>query len=315
MFKRLLVPLDCSPLAEQALGQAASIARGSGAAIDLALVHTAATVAGVRNAPWDTDEWKRENRYLEAISAELESGAGVTVGHSVLAGEVVTMLCQRAWDVSADLIVMTTHGRTGLSRMWLGSVAHGVLQNANVPVLMFRPEQGLRRTVPAEQSIRKILVPVDGSALSAAIVEPALALAKATGARMTLLRIVQPVPGVILDAGQPFAFPVALPDEPATEEVLADVTAHVTGVAEQLTTDEGVQVDAQAVVSVGVAQGILDYAVGHAIDLIALSTHGRGASRLLMGSVANKVAHASGVPTLLYKPVEISAEHAGGDGP
>ena len=113
MFRKLLIPLDRSPLAEQAIGQAAAIARAAHAAIDVVLVHQPAAFAGFNDAPWNDDESKYEQKYVEAVAAELSSGAGVPVTHGVVGGEAVDMICKRAWDVDADLIVMTSHGRTG----------------------------------------------------------------------------------------------------------------------------------------------------------------------------------------------------------
>ena len=124
MFRKLLIPLDRSPLAEQAIGQAAAIARAAHAAIDVVLVHQPAAFAGFNDAPWNDDESKYEQKYVEAVAAELSSGAGVPVTHGVVGGEAVDMICKRAWDVDADLTVMTSHGRTGLSRAWLGSADH-----------------------------------------------------------------------------------------------------------------------------------------------------------------------------------------------
>src|SRR5512132_1853966 len=142
MFKKLLVPLDRSPLAEQAIGQAAAIARASQADIDLALVHQPFPFNGFADAPWSADAWAEEQHYLESIAAELSSGSSVPVTYAALKGEPVEMICQRIRDVHADLVVMTSHGRTGLSRSWLGSIADGVLRHSTVPVLMLRAIEG-----------------------------------------------------------------------------------------------------------------------------------------------------------------------------
>jgi nucleotide-binding universal stress UspA family protein len=115
-------------------------------------------------------------------------------------GGVVEMICQRAHDVDADLIVMTSHGRTGLSRMWLGSVADGVIRRSSVPVLLLRPVENENRHAAAHV-FKKILVPLDGSAVGADALPPAQALAHLSGARLVLLRVVQPVPMILVDAG------------------------------------------------------------------------------------------------------------------
>ena len=136
MFRKLLVPLDRSPLAEQALGAAATIARASAAKIALLMVHQPVPYAGFKDAPWKAAQATSEEKYLATIAAELESGASISTTHQLLVGDVVETICEHAKDIGADLIVMTSHGRTGFSRVWHGSVADGVLRDATLPVLM-----------------------------------------------------------------------------------------------------------------------------------------------------------------------------------
>jgi len=66
------------------------------------------------------------------------------------------------------------------------------------------------------------------------------------------------------------------------------------------------EVESFVIVASNVAHGIIDFALGHDIDAIAMSTHGRGASRLVLGSIADKVLRASGLPLLLHRPVEVA---------
>src|SRR3954470_4384973 len=136
MFTKILVPLDRSALAEQALGRAAAIARASHATIDVVLVHQPLPAAGWSDLPANADMWGDEHTYLETVARELSSGAGIPATHAMLRGNPVEMICMHAKDVRTDLIVMTSHGRTGLSRAWMGSVADGVLRHSSLPVLM-----------------------------------------------------------------------------------------------------------------------------------------------------------------------------------
>jgi nucleotide-binding universal stress UspA family protein len=308
MFTKLLVPLDRSPLAEQALGRAAAIARASSATIEVALVHQPVPFAGFGDAPWNAEEWKHEEKYLETIATELSTGAAVHATHSVLRGEAVETICLHALDTESDLIVMTSHGRTGLSRMWLGSVAHGVLRRSSVPVLMLRPVEGKSRQNAAHHLFKHILVPVDGSAFSAEIIPHASSLARCSGAKITLLRVVRPIPSVILDVGMPFAYPPTIPDQAITDSLVEEAKAEISESARQISGEGCADVDAQVVVAEGVAQAILDFARGHSVDAIAMSTHGRGASRLFMGSIADKIVRGSELPTLLHCPIGVSEE-------
>jgi nucleotide-binding universal stress UspA family protein len=310
MFKKLLVPLDRSPLAEQAIGQAAAIARAAHASIDIVLVHEPLPFAGFGDAPWNAEERKYEDKYLETIADEISTGATVPITHNVMRGEPVEMIYTRACDIDADLIVMTSHGRTGLNRAWLGSVAHGVLRRSVVPVLMLRPMEGKTDRKAAHHLFKHILVPLDGSAFSADILSHATALAQCSGARVTLLRVVRPVPMVTVDIDMSIAYPPMIPDAALTDQLVDKANAEIADVARQIRHGGYADVDAEVVVANNVAHAIIDFALGHSVDAIAMSTHGRGASRLLMGSVADKVVRASGLPMLLIRPVGVGDEPA-----
>jgi nucleotide-binding universal stress UspA family protein len=308
MFKKLLVPLDGSPLAEQALGAAAAIARASGAQIDVVLVHQPVPFAAFADAPWETEQAKDEEEYLATIAAELGSGASVSATHALLHGEVIETICARVRDIQADLIVMTSHGRTGLSRTWLGSVADGVLRRSAIPVLMLRPLETRVDRRAAQHLFQRILVPLDGSALAQAILPTASELARCGNARLALLRVVQPVPLVPPDAGAPFVYSTAIQDEPATKRLVAEAEQQLTQEAHTLTDQGFSDVKTRVVVAAHVAQAIIDFAAGNGVDAIAMSTHGRGASRLLVGSVSDKVLRASALPMLLRRPIGVKEE-------
>jgi len=309
MFSKILLPLDRSSLAEQAIGPAASIARGSHAVIDVVLVHEPFPFAGYTDIPWDGQDEKAENKYVDAIAAELKSGANVSSTFAVMRGPPPERICQRVRDTGANLIVMTSHGRTGFSRAWLGSVADAVMRNSAVPVLMLRPERGLTRRGMTEKSIKRILVPLDSSPLANVVIPAAIALAHATHATISIVRVVPIVPIITpIDATMPITnFPL-IPDAVATQQLVDETVKQVEEVARRLQEDGGVSVDAHVVVSEHVANAIVDFAATHNVDVIAMSTHGRGASRWVMGSVADKVLRASSLPILLQRPVSVVAD-------
>jgi nucleotide-binding universal stress UspA family protein len=307
MFRKLLIPLDRSSLAEQAIGHAASIARESGASIDILLVHEPFPFAGYADLPWGGDaDATAEEKYLEAVADELKSGAKVTATCSVLRGAPAEMIIRRAREVGADLIVMTSHGRTGFSRTWLGSVADAVMRKSSIPVLILRPEQGTTNRRATARGVKRVLIPLDGSALATSVLEAATDLARAAHASITLLRVVPIVPIVMAyEPTLPVTSLPVVPDEAATQQLLEDATTEIELVAQRLHEETGIAIDAHAVVAEHTAQAIVDQAEARDIDVIAMSTHGRGASRLLLGSVADKVLRSSRVPVLLYRPVEV----------
>jgi nucleotide-binding universal stress UspA family protein len=301
MFSKILVPLDGSSLAEEAIGTAAAIARVSHAEIDVVLVHQPIPFAGIEEASWNAEQWNKEHQYLEGIIDELMSSAKVPATHSVMRGEAVDMICRRAWNVGADLIVMTSHGRTGLSRAWLGSVADSVLRHSTVPVLMLHPLATKEGRLAAHHAFKRILVPVDGSSVAADIISSAASLAHCGGAVIDLLRVVEPVPLATMEIGIPYASPALVPDDEATAHAAEEAGRHVADLA-RTASQLGITANAHVLVAEHAAPAIVDYAAAHSIDCIAMTTHGRGASRLVMGSVVDKVLRASAVPMLLYRP-------------
>ncbi|HEV8445406.1 MAG TPA: universal stress protein [Gemmatimonadaceae bacterium] len=304
MFRKLLVPLDRSSLAEEAIGHAASIARQSRATIDLVLVHEPLAFGGFADLPWEADS-TGEQKYLESIAGELESGASVRVTCAVVRGAPGDMIGQRARDTGADLIVMTSHGRTGFSRTWLGSVADAVMRKSAIPVLILRPEYATTTRRTAVQSVQRILVPLDGSPLAIGVLPAAMNLARATHASIVLLRVVPVVP--VMTAYEP-TVPVTsmpiVPDAAATQQLADEATTELESVSRRLHEETGVAVESQVVIAEQIAQSIVDQIGAKDVDVVAMSTHGRGASRWLFGSVADKVLRSSRVPVLLYRPVD-----------
>ena len=312
MFQKLLVPLDRSDFAEQAIGQAAAIARASEGVLDLVLVHEPFPFGTSGDAPWRREAWQDEERYLQAIANEISGGTGVPVTCAVIEGEKVEMICKRAWDVGADLIVMTSHGRTGISRAWLGSAADGVVRHSAIPVLMLRPIEGKAARLAAHHLFKSILVPLDGSPLAAEALSSAASLAQCTGASITLLRVVVPVPIIAGDPGLPFVYPypIAMPDVEETKHLADEAKRELTDVARDLQGQGIANVATEVVVEASAARGIIDFANGHDTDVIAMSTHGRGASRLFLGSVADKLIRGSEIPVLVYRPLAVREKTA-----
>jgi nucleotide-binding universal stress UspA family protein len=211
-------------------------------------------------------------------------------------------LCGQAEALGVDLVVLTTHGRGPLGRFWLGSVADALVRRLPVPALLVRPQEG----APAAEAVRHILVPLDGSPLAEQILEPAAALAELTGAAVTLLRVVGPVPppgaevpdGLIEEAVQQLLEKTA----ELQERVNAGASQGLETAAARLR-ERGLVVQTRVAVADAPAPAILDAAREVGADLIALATHGRrGLKRLLLGSVADKVVRGGTLPVLLLRP-------------
>ncbi len=142
MYRKILVPLDGSPLAEKALGQAVKLAKVFDSEIMLFQVVHFMPIYGSPElvAPLIVDEKQKEyaEKYMAKITRETEA-KGLKVRSVVKTGQQVAVeIIDFAKEAGADLIVMCTRGRSGISRWVLGSTAHKVLVRAETPILLLR---------------------------------------------------------------------------------------------------------------------------------------------------------------------------------
>lgn len=173
-------------------------------------------------------------------------------------------------------------------------------------MLMYRPEAKSDKSTPFVP-FKHILVPLDGSELATGVIETALALASCCEARISLLRIVEPIQLLTTETAIPFAFPLPVDDDISTKRLAERAGRELTQVAHSLSGRVIGEVDPHVIVARDVGQAIVDFALASAVDAIAMSTHGRGASRLLVGSVADKVIRSAALPMLLQGPAKHGA--------
>src|SRR6516165_5033034 len=144
MYRTILVPLDGSAFAEHALPLAVSIARRAGATLRLVRVHVPAATL-YRNsdldANLDLDALVRdeERPYLDHVSGRIAQVCGLRPDVALLDGRVADVLYEQGVSAGVDLVVMATHGRGPLSRLWLGSVADELVRRLPTPLLLVRP--------------------------------------------------------------------------------------------------------------------------------------------------------------------------------
>lgn len=210
-------------------------------------------------------------------------------------------IAQEAAERGADLIVLGTHGRTGLAHVLLGSTAERVIASAPCPVLTVRMPQGQRRppATAANPAIRRLLVPVDFSDYSLEALEYAASLAKPLGAALTLLHVVEPA-SYGLDFTLAFGKSAHVTKSQA-EARLAWLSAPLA--AQGLAVDQSVQGGAPA-------ELILDWTSKQACDLIVMGTRGRrGLSHLSTGSVAEAVLRLAPCPVLTVKSPKFGPGH------
>jgi nucleotide-binding universal stress UspA family protein len=170
MFKKILVALDRSPLAEKALDHLASLVKTIDA--DIRLVNV---------APPGARDVKEMQAYLDAVALRMADRLP-SVDSVILRGEVAHKLIAHAITEKYDLIALTTHGRSGIDRIIYGSVAEELLKSSPIPLFLVRAS-----ATPAR--FRSILVPLDGSERSGSILPLAGDFALAAGARVQLLTV------------------------------------------------------------------------------------------------------------------------------
>jgi nucleotide-binding universal stress UspA family protein len=184
---KILVPLDGSELAERALAYATALAGPTGAKLLLVRVAFAHTLAGVDGRERRVGAIHEAEQYLSQVRADLRE-RDFRVDTLVPYGHPAECIADQARIQSADLIVMSTHGRTGASRLLFGSVAESVVARTSVPVLL---ERAWRPLVHEPRFDRRpaLVVPLDGSEFSEAALGPAAELAAQLGAGLVLIHI------------------------------------------------------------------------------------------------------------------------------
>ncbi len=299
MFKKILVPLDGSTLAEQAMIPAIQLARAMAAEVLLLrsiqpVYNVMPVVAGEYEWIWPEyapDDNRREaETYLKKIEHLYQRPDCVmrAVAHE---GDAAGAIVDTVAGEGVDLLIMTTHGQTGVRRAIFGSVTERVLHSVACPVLV----------TYGKEPIRRILVTLDGSELGERALAPALAIAQALDARIILLRVNELRPLNSLDAAASWDWNVQDSERRLAGEMRQAAEAYLREVALRHHLSPA---EVQAIVLDGSpVDRIQEFAQLHGIDLIAMSTHGRtGLRRWLYGSVTDKVMRGAERSMLIIRP-------------
>jgi nucleotide-binding universal stress UspA family protein len=277
--RRILVPLDGSELSLWAVERAGGL---------LERPDTRTSLLGVVEAGFGDAELQEAG--LRAVLAV--QGARIRADWRVRRGGPAEEIIREVGERGHDLVVMSTHGRSGLGRFLFGSVAMQVLQASPAPVLLFRPLQRPDGAIsPAETrgraDFRRVLVMLDGTAAAEEILPGAAALAEPGGGGLVLFSA---VPGG--------------PEAPERRRVVRD---YLEGAAERLRS-EGTPASI-AIREGSPAEEALASAAEEGAGAVALTTLGRtGALRTKYGSVAERVLREAGLPVLAFRPARVPAE-------
>jgi nucleotide-binding universal stress UspA family protein len=294
MYEKILVTLDGSELAEQSLLYAEDLILKLGAETHLLQVTDTGEsdihdfqVMYVNQIAQRIDRWLQKNNRL-----------GLKIVPSVVVGSPADEVIKYAEKNGIGLIIMGTHGRSGLTRWAIGSVANKVVRGTEVPVLLTRSKPaGSAKDV---QVIQKVLVPLDGSEVGENALPAVIELASRAAMELILLQAV-PLAFHVYPAGDMVS---QVPySEREMEPIKEQVKSYLDGVVKRLSA-RGLKVSQQMAVG-NPEEVIIKKAEELKVDLVAMSTHGRsGVSRWVFGSVADRVLSAGTTPLLLVRAVE-----------
>ena len=293
MFDHIVVPLDGSKLSEAALAYVAPLASRLGSQV--VLLHADddpyTDMFGGSSPVRDEDAQSHVSDYLRGVLERLESdNIRCSTHHEV--GTPAAVILKYVEEHKPDLVAMSTHGRSGLRRMMVGSVTTTVLPRAQVPVLVVHPQEG--ESLP-DTAFESIIVPLDMSSRSEEVLPLAAGLAETLGLETTVVTCI-PSPTQMYTGSVPEVYPY--PDDlvqqaqDASDEYLQALSSALS---------EGRNLEVQsATLEGGPASRIVECAQEQSNSLIAMCTQGRtGLGRWVLGSVTDSVIRTGNTPVLV----------------
>jgi nucleotide-binding universal stress UspA family protein len=306
MYRNIMVPTDGSGFDREAIRVALRIGEATDAKVRLVRVLATGSFFGAAAAAEGTavaaeivrSERDRALSELYSLAAECRAASKAEVTVDLHAGPVGDVLQGYARRNDIDLIVISTHGRNGFSRLSLGSVTDSLIRHTTIPVLVVKPPASYLNPQISE-SFRRIVVPLDGSTLAEQILPRVLELATLEEAEIVLLNVL--IPQSHAQKG------IVDPSLPWWDKDISLAQVYLSYVANRLR-DRGVAVTTDIVIAENVASAIGDFASRERADVIAIATHGRGGlARMLRGSVADAIMHSGRLSMLVFKP-DMAAE-------
>jgi nucleotide-binding universal stress UspA family protein len=307
MYKRILVPLDGSQLAEMAIPYVEELAIHLGSEVILVNVRMPA------ENPDEPEHRVYISKMAAATEQDIKKSPTLPLGEKVKVESAIIgspgLLTHPAEEIidyaekeNISMIVLATHGRTGITRWALGSTANKVARASKCPVLLIRAKTDVLKSV----HLGKILVPLDGSKQSEAVLPYIENLASKLKTEISLLNVVEPpyhiypvyeATAYYGGAGMvkvPYSAEELKPLKEVAEKYVKSVTEKLT--AQGIKTSNGVRVGSASEEIIKAEREI-------GVDIVAMSTHGHsGFGRWEHGSITDKVLHAGNTPLLLVRP-------------
>lgn len=305
MYKVIMVPTDGSGFDREAIRVALRIAERCDAKVQLVRVLGTGSFFGMAtaadgmavSAELVLSERDRALGELYALAAECRATSKAIITVDLHSGPVADVLEGYARRHDVDLIVISTHGRSGISRLSLGSVTDSLIRHTTIPVLVVKPPTSYLNP-QVNEAFKRIVVPLDGSTLAEQILPRVMALATIEEAEIILLNVLIPQSHSQKE--------IVDPNLPWWDKEIAVARSYLFRIAGRLRRN-GVPVTTDIVIGDNVASAIGDFAGRERADLIAIATHGRGGlARMLRGSVAAAVMHSASMSMLVLKPDNVA---------
>jgi nucleotide-binding universal stress UspA family protein len=296
MFEHILIPLDGSSLAECVLPHGLSVARAIGAKVTLMQVVEQAETGG-RTQAIDPLEWHYSQAeavaYLEDVAERLRM-AGLTTEHALLEGEPAVRVIDHAQAKHADLILLSSHGRSGLSGWNVSSVVQKILARAHLSILLI-PAYQPKTAELSGLRYRRILAPLDGSQRAECVVPFATALASRHQSQLILAHVVR-------RPELPRRAPPSKEDQALADALTERNRVEASRYLEELQSRLSLPVETRLLVSEDVAATLQQLALEEDVDLVALSAHGySGGTRWPHGSLTTSFILYGNKPLLIVQ--------------
>ncbi len=276
-FRKIIVPLDGSSLAEQVIASARSFARAYDAELEIVSVEDQQADKNIHLTDAEMIESRTElQKYIKMVCKLIEDD-GLNVSNHYRYGEVSTEIDKVSRETDSDLIIMTTRGKFEIGQLITKSITQRVLQKTSIPTLLIRPTNNWRSR---RSEFKNILVALDGSEASETVLPYIRAFANQFDSKVKLFSV---------------------PEGSESEEYQDKIKIYLDNIAGTLR-EEGMTVET-IVTGSGPARTILALSEEEQIDLIMMSSHGRGGvereAQIPLGSVATKVIEQTLCPVFL----------------
>ncbi len=300
MYTKIIVPLDGSSLAETVLSYVRFLARGLKARVELLHAIDPAIIAELSDLSYGryvdviaSDMERKSIDYLNQISRSFPDPSSVVCSTQI--GKPADVIVDRAGGQPGTLVAMATHGRSGVQRWLLGSVADKVLHTTTNHLLLVRANEEAKSS--EETPLTTVVTPLDGSPLAEKVLPHVLELAKTMDFKVVLLRVWR-LQATAYFGSEDYDMPnFAL----LTEEITEKAKGYLEEKLQQLKR-QGLEKVSSVLLEGNDAQEIISFARQTRGSLVAMSTHGRsGLGRWVLGSITDRVVRHSGDPVLVIR--------------